>query len=440
MRLLLMNYSYHVSSGSELNPLSSFLVPLHGTAWVWPLQERKDSQSDGELQEKNKPLKLKGHNSYIWTVSFSKDNSTLATVTELGTVNLWSLEQSKLNRFEVSGEFGAFSQVIFNPMDEQQFATISQVRDNPENKNHADLWNLQNEKRIRTFTFEEHSNEWRPQVFFREDGQQLATFSADGTVSLWNLNGKRVAPLFVKKSEAREWPVGLDFKKGTSRLAIATQDGKVLLQEFQGNQLQEPKQRYPLGNGAQGSIVILNVAFSPDGRRLAAGSASGKAYLVDLQSGQSQELSAHQSRITSIHFRPPSGEQLLTASADGTARLWNLQGKQIQEPFEHRSPIIGSRFSLDGKQLVTVSWNKLARIWDVQTDGQVAQYRGENGLWDASFSPDSQKLVAVGWGISGQWWPLKPLDRLLKDGCDRMKDYRTTHADVQHELQQVCYD
>ncbi|HEY9752492.1 MAG TPA: hypothetical protein V6C46_06055, partial [Coleofasciculaceae cyanobacterium] len=342
-----------------------------------------------------------------------------------------------------------FSQVIFNPMDAQQFATISQDTNKAKDKNHADLWNLQNKKPVRTFTFEEHSNEWRPQVFFREDGQQLATFLADGTVSLWNLNGTRVADLFVKKSEAKEWPVGLDFKKGTSRLAIATQDGNVLLQEFQGDELQELKQRYPLGKGAQGSIEILNVAFSPDGRRLAAGSASGKAYLVDLQSGQSQELMrpqelpAHQARITSIHFRPPIGEQLLTASADGTAILWNLQEKQIQKTFEHGSPIIGSRFSLDGKQLVTVSWNKLVRIWDVQTGGQVAQYRGENGLWDASFSPDGQKLVAVGWGKSGQWWPLKPLERLLKDGCDWMQDYRanpTNPPEVKQTLKEVCPD
>ncbi|NJP12622.1 MAG: hypothetical protein HC866_26780 [Leptolyngbyaceae cyanobacterium RU_5_1] len=51
-----MNYSYHVSSGSELNPLSSFSVPLQCVEYI--RFESVAQQCDRRLQTSIEPRKL----------------------------------------------------------------------------------------------------------------------------------------------------------------------------------------------------------------------------------------------------------------------------------------------------------------------------------------------------------------------------------------------
>jgi WD40 repeat protein len=68
---------------------------------------------------------------------------------------------------------------------------------------------------------------------------------------------------------------------------------------------------------------VNNFAVSVRGRFLASGSASGKADIWDLDSGQIVQSVQHNGDIWGIVFSPDS-TSVLTAGKDGIIRLWDV--------------------------------------------------------------------------------------------------------------------
>jgi WD40 repeat protein len=76
------------------------------------------------------------------------------------------------------------------------------------------------------------------------------------------------------------------------------------------------------GHGDWATIV----AFSLDGKRLAAAFHDGTARLWDLATGaEIAQFAGHELVVTGVAFSPDA-TRLATASNDGTARLWDLSG------------------------------------------------------------------------------------------------------------------
>src|SRR5207248_3590069 len=67
--------------------------------------------------------------------------------------------------------------------------------------------------------------------------------------------------------------------------------------------------------------AITCLAFSPDGRRLATGSADGTVLVRDAASGEAvRTLRGHAGAVRGVAFGP--GGRLATGGADHTVRLW----------------------------------------------------------------------------------------------------------------------
>ena len=74
---------------------------------------------------------------------------------------------------------------------------------------------------------------------------------------------------------------------------------------------------------------IWKVAFSPDGRRIAAVSADGTARMWDVATGRATPaLRGHNDQIWGVAFAP-DGRSLFTGSWDGTARVWGVANAEI---------------------------------------------------------------------------------------------------------------
>jgi WD40 repeat protein len=110
--------------------------------------------------------------------------------------------------------------------------------------------------------------------------------------------------------------------------------------------------------------VILALAYSPDGRQLASGSADQRIHVWDLESRKAiASLQGHRGFITSLVLSP-DGKQCISASADHTVRLWNLEKQELVSTLRgHTDIVTGLLLSpLDGK-LITASGDSTVRMW-----------------------------------------------------------------------------
>jgi WD40 repeat protein len=124
---------------------------------------------------------------------------------------------------------------------------------------------------------------------------------------------------------------------------------------------------------------IYQVSFSPDGKRLAAGSWSEKDNVViwDVETGKQALKIQHPGNCCSIQFSP-DGDRLLTVGEDHTPIVWNARsGTELRRfPAGDQTVWPDATFTADGKQIVTHAAGGAVKVWDAQTWGEKVTLSG----------------------------------------------------------------
>jgi len=98
-------------------------------------------------------------------------------------------------------------------------------------------------------------------------------------------------------------------------IASGDADGRIRLWKLNGESV---------ANFESGSPRIRSLAFSPDGRWLAAGGADGSVRLLTVaEHRELAAVSAHQNTVYGVAFSP-DGKRLASAGFDRTIRLWRI--------------------------------------------------------------------------------------------------------------------
>jgi WD40 repeat protein/serine/threonine protein kinase len=137
------------------------------------------------------------------------------------------------------------------------------------------------------------------------------------------------------------------------------------------------------------------VAWSPDGKFLATGSADGTAKIWTASGGRELlTLCGHMGGVTSLAWSP-EGRRLATASLDGTAKVWDIiSGRELLTLKDHESWVTSVSWSPDGKRLATASEDHIARVWDADSGRSLFALKGHTcGLTSICWSPDSKRLA-----------------------------------------------
>lgn len=138
------------------------------------------------------------------------------------------------------------------------------------------------------------------------------------------------------------------------------------------------------------------VAYSPDGKLLAAGDRSGKLTVRDAATGQVRFATENGQYVYAAAFSP-DGQLIATGSSDGRIRIFATSDGELRKTLAgHNDGVLDVTFSLDGKLLASGSYDSTARLWDFASGESVATLSGHNWwVWSARFSPDGSKIVTA---------------------------------------------
>ncbi len=146
----------------------------------------------------------------------------------------------------------------------------------------------------------------------------------------------------------------------------------------------------------KGHGCVSSIAFGADGKRLASGSYDNTVKVWDAETGaELLTLKGHGNCVYSVAFSP-DGKRLASGSADETVKVWDAEtGGELLTLKGHGSFVYSVAFSPDGKRLASVGGHKTVKVWDVATGREVLKLKGHgNCVYSVAFSPDGKRLAS----------------------------------------------
>ncbi|MBD2525150.1 HEAT repeat domain-containing protein [Nostoc sp. FACHB-133] len=281
---------------------------------------------------------LKGHSSYVYSVSFSPDGKILASASADKTVKLWNTTTGKEIK-TLTGHTDTVYDISFSP-DGKMLASASADKT-------VKLWDTSTGKEIKTLT---GHTDTVYDISFSPDGKMLASASSDKTVRLWDTStGKEIKTLTGHTNAV----YGIRFSPDGKMLASASGDKTVKLWDTSTG-----KEIKTLTGHTN---AVYGIRFSPDGKMLASASGDKTVKLWDTSTGKEiKTLTGHTNIVTSANFSP-DGKTIASSGNDNTIKIWSFDGKELQT-LNLQNPVTSVVFSPDAQTLASASGNDVI-LW-----------------------------------------------------------------------------
>jgi WD40 repeat protein/DNA-binding SARP family transcriptional activator len=264
-------------------------------------------------------------------------------------------------------------------------------------------------------------------VTFSDDGALLATTGDDGAIRVWDPQTGDLVADFTADTDVPVWRPKFD--AAGARVAAAFYSGQVRVLDVASGRLVTT---------LAPDVLPVAVALSPDGDRIAVSFVGVPDVTVyDVRTGDVLlTLEGAEFSYSSLAWSP-DGRRIAAGSEDGTTPIWNSRtGALTATLFGHSAGQYHVAWSSDSTRLVTGSFDGTANVWSV-TDAGVRQLHTlaashmTGGVLGVAFSPDD-RYVMVGdaeanatsiWNISplrGAEWTNLPGHRARFVGGDRV--------------------
>ena len=352
------------------------------------------------VREKNR---LEDHRSIVRKVAYSPDELTLASVSNDGTIKLWSANDGSL--LATLKEHDKFIYCIAYSPDGASLASAN--RDGTVN-----LWNVRAGDLVTTL--EGHGDDTVNSVVYSPDGTTLASAGGDSTVKLWDARTGN----FLAVLEGHAHPINsvergindIAYSPDGTTLASAGGDHTVKLWNVKDVRLTSTLEGH--------SAMVRSVIYSPDGATLASVSNDDTTKLWRISDGcLLTTLEGHSQRICAVAYSP-NGATLASASDDKTVKMWSARDGKLLDTLEgDTSSVVAISYSPDGETLASASRDGTIKLWNVSStfikgspfdsnNGRlIATLKGHNGsINDIAYSLDGTTLASAGSDHTVRLW------------------------------------
>jgi WD40 repeat protein len=391
---------------------------------------------------------LVGHTNWVFTVTYSPDESRLASASADGTVRIWDVATGTCLHV-LPHEHWAI-RTLFSP--DSRYLIVSGMSPT------IYVWDTIGGELVKTLS---GHLDWVWSIAISADGKTLFSTGEDRTIRSWDLD-RGVCQAVFPAHQDRIWTIALapddrqlvsgsedrtikvwDIQRGKclktingygnfiKSIALVPQRGwlvschrdrtirlwswqnRVCIQTLSGHtdavekiavspdgnylasasldrtirlwDLQSLSCIHTIDNQVEGTCPLV---FSPDGRQLISGNYRGELQIWDVATGTlDRNLCVHPNRVQSVAICPI--RKLIATACEHKIRIWDFDtGACLHTIIAHYLPILPVVFSPDGRYLATGSMDKTAKVWDTNTWECLQTFTGDRSLTiSIAFSP-----------------------------------------------------